>query len=204
MHSKLWGDPTRKRFHQLLLLINSPARIVYLFILRIFFINVTRITVSYKPAVKIIFPGENSSKLGNGACPLSPRRLLYNGTHREAAGPRLMRRLSKGGSGELRARCLWKERLLFQHVCCADTVNHKTDGSSADYGILTFGIASNIFDKLASFYIWFSPQYKSHENSKLKIIKWAGNNQIPHIPSPPPQMTDFDMLKFHKGSKNIP
>lgn len=56
-----------------------------------------------------------------------------------------------------------------------------TDGSSADYGILTFGIASNIFDKLASFYIWFNPQYKSHENSKLKIIKWAGNNQIPHI-----------------------
>lgn len=32
-------------------------------------------------------------------------------------------------------------------------VNHMTDGSSADYGILTFGIASNIFDKLASFYI---------------------------------------------------
>lgn len=64
-----------------------------------------------------------------------------------------MRRLSKGGSGELRALCLWKERPLFQDVCCADTVNHKTDGSSADYGILTFGIASNIFDKLASFYI---------------------------------------------------
>lgn len=78
---------------------------------------------------------------------------FIKGTHQEAAGPRLMRRLSQGGSGELRARCLWKERLLFQHVCCADTVNHKTDGSSADYGILTFGIASNIFDKLASFYI---------------------------------------------------
>lgn len=45
------------------------------------------------------------------------------------------------------------ERLLSQDVCCADTVNHKTDGSSADYGILTFGTASNIFDKLASFYI---------------------------------------------------
>ena len=78
-----------------------------------------------------------------------------------------------------------------------------TDGSSADYRILTFGIASNIFDKLASFYIWFNPQYKSHENSKLKIIKWAGNNQIPHIFFPR-KMTDFDMLKFHKGSKNVP
>lgn len=46
-----------------------------------------------------------------------------------------------------------KEWLLLQDVCCADIVNHMTDGSSADYGILTFGIASNIFDKLASFYI---------------------------------------------------
>lgn len=46
-----------------------------------------------------------------------------------------------------------KERLLLQDVCCADIVNHMTDGSSADYRILTFGIASNIFDKLASFYI---------------------------------------------------
>lgn len=46
-----------------------------------------------------------------------------------------------------------KKRLLLQDVCCADMVSGMTDGSSADYGILTFGIASNIFDKLASFYI---------------------------------------------------
>lgn len=79
---------------------------------------------------------------------------------------------------------VWEKRLLSQDVCRADIVNHMTDGSSADYSLLTFGIASNIFDKLASFYIWFNPQYKSHENSKLKIIKWAGNNQIPHICPP--------------------
>lgn len=46
-----------------------------------------------------------------------------------------------------------KERLLLWDVFSADIVSHMTDGSSADYGILTFGIASNIFDKLASFYI---------------------------------------------------
>lgn len=48
---------------------------------------------------------------------------------------------------------VWKERLLSQDVCGTDIVNHMTDGSSADSSILTFGIARNIFDKLASFYI---------------------------------------------------
>lgn len=139
------------------------------------------------PAVRFIFPVENLSKprsrLGNEVCPLSPCRLLYK--------PELLEK-SRSEVNEIliKERGLWKllvfgacteERLLLRDVCGADIVSHMTDGSSADYGILTFGIASNIFDKLASFYIWFNPQYKSHENSKLKIIQWAGNNQIPHI-----------------------
>lgn len=173
-----------------------------------FSINVTRIPL-LPYLSKMHFPSwkfkQAQTQTWQRTVSLSPHRSLCKAELWGGSRPKVNEKLiTRESCGCCRCSVLvWKRRRLSQDVCSTDTVNHMTDGSRADYGVLTFGIARNIFDKLASSYIWFNPQYKSHENSKLKIIKWAGNNQIPHI-SPPPQMTDFDMLKFHKGSTNIP
>lgn len=147
---------------------------------------------------------QNWKKSWQRVVPLSPHRSLADPDLFERSRSRVKETLAE--KRELWAlRCsvpVWKKRLLSQDVCRADIVNHMTDGSSADYSLLTFGIASNIFDKLASFYIWFNPQYKSHENSKLKIIKWAGNNQIPHIC--PPNDRFFPCWNSTKGARIFP